>query len=136
MRNVVRFCAACTAATILLAVCFAGSRDWVGVWTYDLCHEDRKPGHEQGAYCREGKDRIRVKRGSAGKYDIVLCPADPWGERDLRVEEAGRKIMFHTKDGLEVYMVMGETGSHYRGVFRTTDGHVGRIWGRRVNGCR
>lgn len=123
-------------AVLLMAASPVPSRTWVGVWTYDLCHEDRKPAHDKDSFCREGEDRIMVTADTAGRYDITLCPADPWGERDVTVDEAGRRLTFRSRDGLDVRLVLAPDGAHYRGVFRSTDGHSGRIWGRRLKGCR
>jgi len=124
-------------AVLPVGVFFADGPDslWTGVWTYDLCHEDRKPGHDKETFCREGKDRIEVTRTPGGGHDITLCPANPWGERDVAIGDAGRSLSFRTRDGLMVRLVLGEDGGHYRGQFRSTDGHSGRVWGRRVDGC-
>ena len=101
-----------------------------------MCHEDRKPGHDKDTFCREGRDRIAITRDAAGVYDIMLCPANPWGERDLKVQDGGRTLSFKTRDGLMVRLGLAGDRSRYRGLFRSTDGHTGRIWGRRVVGCR
>lgn len=109
---------------------------WIGVWTYDMCHEDRKPGHDKDTFCREGRDRIRITRDGGGAYDILLCPSSPWGETDLTVQDGGKTLAFKTREGLMVRLGLTEDRSGYRGLFRSTDGHTGRIWGRRVAGCR
>ena len=108
---------------------------WVGAWTYDLCHEDRKPGHDADSYCRQGLDRIEVTAGAGGVHDITLCPANPWGEKDVRIDPIAGTLSFRTRDGLDVRLSLEADGSHYKGVFRTTDGHSGRVWGRRIASC-
>ena len=108
---------------------------WAGVWTYDACHEDRKPDHEAQAYCREGRDRILIARDEAGSWDITLCPSDPWGERDVALQEGGRVLTFRTREGYRVRLSLGEDRKHFRGTFRGADGHLGRVWGHRVAGC-
>ena len=108
---------------------------WAGYWTYDLCHEDRKDSHDDDTFCRQGKDRIRVQVDAAGFYDITLCPADPWGERNLVVGDDGRTLAFRSRDRMDVRLSLGQDASHFRGSFRTPDGHGGRVWGRRVAGC-
>ncbi len=123
-------------ALVLLAASASAPRPWIGFWTYDLCHEDRKPSHDKDTFCREGEDRIRVSVDAAGRYDITLCPADPWGERNVSLDDGGRRLSFRTRDGLAVRLTLAADGDHYRGVFRSRDGHSGRVWGRRVNGCR
>jgi hypothetical protein len=120
-------------AAALLAPAEASS--WAGTWTFDLCHEDRRTGHEGATFCREGRDRIRIDADAAGVLDITLCPADPWGERRLRLDDGGRRLEFRTRDNMDVRLSMGEDRDHYRGTFRTPDGHAGRVWGRRVAGC-
>ena len=112
------------------------ARGWEGVWTYDSCHQDRKAGHDKEGYCREGKDRIIVASDALGRYDITLCPSDAWGEHDVSVDAAGRRLRFKTRDGLDVRLVLGEGDSRFNGLFRSSDGHAGRVWGRRVAGCR
>ncbi|HZI95462.1 MAG TPA: hypothetical protein VFE84_14545 [Patescibacteria group bacterium] len=126
-------------ALLLLAAFLAAaapqSSSWAGVWTFDLCHEDRKASHDNESFCREGKDRILVSVDSAGGFDLTLCPADPWGERNLVVDEGGRRLSFRTRDNMDVRLSLGEDREHYRGTFRTPGGHSGRVWGRRVAGC-
>lgn len=137
MNAVTRLAVLILCSSILFTPSLCASIDgWVGVWTYDLCHEDRKATHDKDTYCREGKDRIRVERNAAGKIDITLCPADPWGERNQRLDRAGRILKFNTRDGLQVRLIMGQNTSHYHGAFRSADGHAGRVWGRRVQDCR
>ena len=119
-----------------LAAGARGASPWVGAWTFDLCHEDRKASHDNDAFCREGKDRILVTVDTAGAYDLTLCPTDPWGERNLVVDEGGRRLSFRTRDDMDVKLSLGEDGEHFRGSFRTPGGHAGRVWGRRVAGCR
>ena len=114
----------------------AGDRpSWTGVWTDDVCHEDRKPGHDQETFCRQGRDRIRIERDASGVWDITLCPADPWGERNITVEGNDRVLAFRSREGYRVRLTLGEDRAHYRGLFRGADGHSGRIQGRRVTGC-
>ena len=108
---------------------------WVGVWTYDSCHEDRLPAHTLDSYCREGKDRLVIAVDESGTWDISKCPADPWGERGVTSVDGGRTLSFLTPEGYEVRLVMGEDRGHFRGQFRGAGGHTGRIWGRRVAGC-
>jgi hypothetical protein len=108
---------------------------WTGTWTFDLCHEDRRPDHDKDTFCREGKDRIRVERTPAGGYDLVLCPSDPWGERQVRLGQGGRTLSFRSREGLDVRLTLGQDGSHFRGRFMGAAGHNGRVWGRRVGGC-
>ena len=119
----------------LLLMRAVGSSSWDGVWTYDACHEDRKPGHDLQTYCREGRDRILIEHDDAGSWDITLCPSDPWGERDVTLLESGRVLAFRTREGYRVRLILGEDRSHFRGLFRGADGHSGRIWGRRIAGC-
>lgn len=111
-------------------------RTWVGTWTYDLCHEDRKANHDKDSFCREGRDRIRVERTGSGRHDITLCPADPWGERGVTVDRGGTRLRFRTRDGRDVRLTLAEDRDHFRGLFRTSDGHSGRVWGKRIAGCR
>ena len=70
-----------------------------------------------------------------GGYDITLCPSDPWGERDVTIDATGKMLSFRTRDGMEVRLTVGEDLAHYKGLFRTSDGHSGRIWGRRAASC-
>jgi hypothetical protein len=109
---------------------------WLGTWTFDLCHEDRKASHDNDSFCREGRDRIQITVDAAGVYDIALCPADPWGERNLVMDAGGRQLSFRTRDNMDVKLSLAEDRDHYRGLFRTPSGHAGRVWGRRVAGCR
>ena len=108
---------------------------WVGVWTFDACHDDRRPGHEKDTYCREGLDRLVIAVDTSGRWEISRCPADPWGERGVASIDGGRGLIFRSPDGLDVRLVMGEDRAHFRGQFRGAGGHTGRIWGRRVTGC-
>lgn len=108
---------------------------WVGVWTYDACHEDRMPVHTLQTYCREGQDRIVITLDDGGNWEISRCPADPWGERGVTSVDAGRALAFRTPEGFDVRLIMGEDRAHFRGLFRGAGGHTGRIWGRRVAGC-
>ena len=108
---------------------------WSGIWTYDLCHEDRKGDHDKDTFCRQGKDRIEIEVDSTGAIDITLCPANPWGERGVEVDPQGR-LKFRTREGLDVRLTLGPDRTHYKGRFRSSDGHSGRVWGRRVVGCR
>jgi len=108
---------------------------WEGYWTYDLCHEDRKDSHDDDTFCRQGRDRIRIQVDPTGAHDITLCPSDPWGERNITTGDDGRTLGFRTRDRMDVRLVIGQDGSHFRGSFRTPDGHGGRVWGRRVAGC-
>ncbi len=108
---------------------------WVGTWTWDLCHEDRKPGHDPGRACREGLDRIVVEQEGGGGIRISRCPADPWRESNVRLEGGGRTLRFRTPEGLDVRLTLDDNGTHYRGRFRSSDGHAGRILGRKVSGC-
>jgi len=126
-----------TLANLALVCLLAGARPspWIGAWTFDLCHEDRKPDHDKDTFCREGRDTIQVAPQGGGGYDITLCPSDPWGEKDVTIDAAGRKLSFRTRDGLEVRLTVGEDLVHFKGLFRTSDGHSGRIWGRRVTNC-
>ncbi|HET9481202.1 MAG TPA: hypothetical protein VFP98_05550 [Candidatus Polarisedimenticolia bacterium] len=109
---------------------------WVGFWTYDSCHEDRKPDHDKDTFCREGRDRLEIAKSSSGSWDIRLCPADPWGETGVGVDPSGRQLTFRTRDGLDVRLTIGEDPDHFRGVFRSGSGHSGRVWGRRLAACR
>ncbi len=123
--------------TALLALAAAGALSgWMGTWTYDLCHEDRKADHDLRTYCRQGRDRIRIEQRPGGVIDVTRCPADPWDERDVRLDASGRRLAFRTREGLEVRLALGEDLDHFRGTFRSRDGHSGRVWGRRVDGCR
>jgi len=108
---------------------------WSGYWSYDLCHEDRKPAHDNDTFCRQGKDRIRIDVPAAGFPDITMCPSDPWGERDVRITPDGRALSFRSRDFMEVRLSLGQDGGHFHGTFRTPDGHSGRVWGRRLAGC-
>lgn len=38
-----------------------GGPAWAGVWTYNVCHEDRKKDHEAEGYCRQSDERIEVE---------------------------------------------------------------------------
>lgn len=122
------------AAFLLLAA--PDTSVWVGVWTYDTCHEDRLAGHSVDTYCREGKDRLVISVDGAGSWDITKCPNDTWGERGVTSVDGGKALTFRTPDGLDVRLVMGEDRTHFHGLFRGAGGHTGRIWGRRVAGCR
>jgi hypothetical protein len=126
------------AVTLLIAALLApvhasrATSPWAGTWTFDLCHEDRRPDHDKDTFCREGKDRIVISF-PAGSPDLMLCPSDPWGERLARLEPGG-VLAFRTRDGLDVRLILGEDRSHFRGRF-TGSGHEGRTWGRRIAGC-
>ena len=120
-------------ATLILAA--PAVSPWVGVWTYDACHEDRLAGHTNETYCREGLDRLVIALDDSGSWDLSMCPADPWGERGVMSVDGGRTLTFRTPDGFDVRLVMGENHTHFRGQFRGAGGHTGRIWGRRVAGC-
>ena len=111
------------------------------------CREDGKPGRkdrkadeddeadrDEEAFCREGMDRILIARDRVGRPDITLCPEDPWGEREVRI--GGGHLSFRTREGLAVQLKLGADRTHFRGVFRSPDGHSGRAWGRRVAGCK
>lgn len=124
--------------TLLAAMLFLAAPEpspWIGVWTYDSCHEDRLAGHSLETYCREGKDRIRIAIDETGAWDITKCPADPWGERRIESGDGGRTLSYRTPDGFDVRLVLGEDRAHFRGQFRGAGGHNGRLWGRRVAGC-
>jgi hypothetical protein len=108
---------------------------WIGTWTFDVCHEDRRSDHDKDTFCREGKDRIRIDQGSSGAWDVTLCPADPWGERGVKLEEAGRTLSFRSREGMDFRLIMAQDRSHFRGRFAGRGGHHGRVWGRRVEGC-
>ena len=108
---------------------------WSGIWSFDLCHEDRKGDHEAGSYCRQGVDRIVVALGTSGRVDIQRCPSDPWGESRVSLDSSGRTLRFTTVEGLEMRLTLADDGASYKGTFRSSDGHSGRAWGRRAAGC-
>jgi hypothetical protein len=108
---------------------------WIGTWTFDVCHEDRRADHDKDTFCREGKDRIRIEWTSGGTWEITLCPADPWGERDVRLGAGGRTLSLRSHDGLDFRLTMSQDAGHFRGRFTGRGGHHGRVWGRRVAGC-
>ncbi len=114
----------------------SGDPPWAGVWSYNICHEDHKSDHENEGYCRQSGERIEIEFLPHGTIDITFCPADPWGERNVRVDPGGRELRFRTREGYDVHLVIQESGRHFQGVFRSVDGHSGRLWGRRVQGCR
>ena len=121
------------AALLILAA--SDVSPWVGVWTWDACHEDRMPGHDKDTYCREGRDRIIIALDPAGAWEITKCPTDSWGERGVKSLDGGRTLTLRTPEGFDVRLVLGEDRAHFRGQFRGSGGHSGRIWGRRVAGC-
>ena len=108
---------------------------WSGIWSFDLCHEDRKGDHEAGSYCRQGVDRIVVALEASGRVDIQRCPSDPWGESRVSLDSSGRTLRFTTVDGLEMRLTLADDGASWKGTFRSSDGHSGRAWGRRAAGC-
>ena len=113
----------------------ASPHSWDGIWSFDLCHEDRKGNHEADSYCRQGLDRLIIERGSSGRVDIRRCPGDPWGESRVSLDPSGRTLRFTTPEGLEVRVTLGDDGAHFKGSFRSSDGHSGRAWGRRAATC-
>lgn len=108
---------------------------WAGAWTFDLCHEDRKPDHDPESYCREGKDRILISVTPGGRVDLKRCPADPWNDREPRLSDGAQALTFRTSEGYEIRLRLAEDRDHFLGRFASRDGHAGRIRGRRLPGC-
>ena len=113
----------------------AAPDSWDGTWSFDLCHEDRKADHEAGSYCRQGVDRLIIKREASGHVEIQRCPNDPWGESRVSLDPSARTLRFTTPDGLEMRITLGDDGAHFKGSFRSSDGHSGRAWGQRTATC-
>ena len=129
------FVAALALSIACVPVLSAPPDSWDGIWSFDLCHEDRKVDHEAGSYCRQGLDRLMIQRGSSGRVAIQRCPSDPWGESRVSLDPSGHTLRFTTPEGLDVRITLGDDGAHFKGSFRSSDGHSGRAWGKRAATC-